>query len=361
MNGLERMRKALRREEPDRVPHFELLVDKKVRDVIKPGLSNEDFHEYMDIDGIGLGDKNNAWSHEVVDEAQRLYRDHWGAIIKFSTEAGGIPQEPALKSDGDFDKYVMPDPDEDWRYDKLRETVKRFKGERAVLCGVTDVFDVAKEHFLGDVAMFMDMIRNPDLVKRMSEKVLDYQLRYIDNCLEVGADFFFINGDYATTHYPMVSPRMAGEFLMPYLKALVDRVHLRGSLAIKHSDGQLWPLFDQIVATGVDGIHPIDPEAGMDMGEAKARYGDKICLLGNVDCGPLLTWGTPDEVRQETKECIRKGGKGGGLVCMSSNSIHSGVKPENYLAMLEIIHKYGTYPLEDHFDNLVEPGSGHWS
>ena len=53
MNGLERMHKALKVEEPDRVPHFEFLVDKKVRNAIKPGLSNEDFHVYMDIDGIG--------------------------------------------------------------------------------------------------------------------------------------------------------------------------------------------------------------------------------------------------------------------------------------------------------------------
>ena len=154
---------------------------------------------------------------------------------------------------------------------------------------------------------------------------------------------------------------MAAEFLMPNLKAIVTQIHKLGSLCIKHSDGLLWPLFEQIIDTGVDGIHPIDPEAGMDIGEAKAKYGHKICLLGNIDCGPLLTWGTPEEVRQETKECIRKGGKSGGLVCMSSNSIHSGVKPENYIAMLETIHEYGKYPLEDRFNNLVVPGSSKWS
>jgi uroporphyrinogen decarboxylase len=159
----------------------------------------------------------------------------------------------------------------------------------------------------------------------------------------------------------MVSPKMAAEFFMPYLKPLVTRVHELGSMCIKHSDGLLWSLFDQIIETGVDGIHPIDPEAGMDMGEAKAKYGDKICLLGNVDCGPLLTWGTAAEVRETTRECLRKGGKGGGLICMSSNSIHSGVNPENYVAMVEIIHEYGKYPLENHLDNLVVPGSGKWS
>jgi uroporphyrinogen decarboxylase len=154
---------------------------------------------------------------------------------------------------------------------------------------------------------------------------------------------------------------MAGEFLMPYLKAVVDEVHRLGTLCIKHSDGRLWPLFDQIVATGVDGIHPIDPEAGMDMGEAKAKYGHRVCLMGNIDCGPLLTFGSSEDVKQAVQECIRKGGKGGGLICMSSNSIHSGVKPGNYIAMVKAIHEYGKYPLEDRFTNLVAPGIGKWS
>lgn len=357
MNGLERIRRALRREEPDRVPHFEFIVDKKVRDAIKPDLSNEDFHEYMEIDGIGLQDKITAHRYVPVDEAKRVYRDQWGAIVKYTEEATPIPSVPVIKTERDLDSYVPPDPNEEWRYDNLRKAVQRFKGEKAIFCGVTDIFNIVKESFRGDVGIFTDMIRNPGLVHRMSEIVLNYQLRYTKNCIEVGADFFYINGDYAVTNGPMVSPKMAAEFLMPYLKSIVEHVHEWGALCIKHSDGLLWPLFDQIIATGVEGIHPIDPEAGMDMGEAKAKYGDKICLLGNVDCGPLLTWGTPEDVRQATKECLRKGGKGGGLICMSSNTIHSGVKPENYIAMVETIHEYGTYPLENHLDNLVVPGS----
>ena len=126
---------------------------------------------------------------------------------------------------------------------------------------------------------------------------------------------------------------------------MIDRAHDKDMLYMKHTDGNIWPIFDLIVGTGVNGIHPIDPEAGMDIGEAKTRYGDKVCLMGNIDCGPLLVWGTVDEVRHEVKECIRKAGKGGGLICMSSNSIHSGVKPENYVAMVKAIREYGQYPL----------------
>ncbi|MFQ5997313.1 MAG: uroporphyrinogen decarboxylase family protein, partial [Dehalococcoidales bacterium] len=114
---------------------------------------------------------------------------------------------------------------------------------------------------------------------------------------------------------------------------------------IKHTDGNIWPIYDVILDTGIDGLHPIDPMAGMDIGEAKAKFGDKVCLCGNVSCAFSLVSGTVEEVRQETREVIRKAGKGGGLICMSSNSIHSGVKPENYVALVKAIREFGQYPL----------------
>ena len=361
MNGLERITRALKRQEPDRVPHFELGIHEKVREVIKPGASYEDFVEFMDIDAIGVGDLTNATRFTPIDETKKVYRDQWGAIVRFSEEAAPMPAEAPIKTEKDLEKYVPPDPDEDWRYDNLRKAVKRFKGQRAIFAGATDVFNIVKDYMRGDIGLFTDMIRHPKLIHSLMDIVLKYQLRYMKNCREAGADFFFINGDYAVTNGPMVSVKMAADFLMPNLKAMVAQSHALGCLCFKHSDGHLWPLFQQIIDTGVDGIHPIDPEAGMDMGEAKAKYGQKVCLLGNVDCGPLLTWGKAEEVREATKECLRKGGKGGGLICMSSNSIHSGVNPQNYVTMVKTIQEYGTYPLEKNFKNLVMPGSGKWT
>ncbi|GAI03704.1 unnamed protein product, partial [marine sediment metagenome] len=147
-------------------------------------------------------------------------------------------------------------------------------------------------------------------------------------------------------------------FLTPGLKQIVQYCHSRGVPCLKHTDGNIWSIFDLIVETGTDAIHPIDPSAGMDFGEAKAKYGDKVCLIGGVDCGALLSWGTEDQVREGVKEAIRKAGKGGGYICASSNSIHAGVKPENYVAMIKAIREYGKYPLEDRFDNLVMPREG---
>ena len=71
----------------------------------------------------------------------------------------------------------------------------------------------------------------------------------------------------------------------------------------------------------------------MDLGEVKAKYGDRIAVKGNVDCANLLTFGTPEETIEATSTA--EGMPGGGFICSSSNSIHSGVKPENYVALMQ--------------------------
>ena len=263
--------------------------------------------------------------------------------------------EPAIKSERNLDTYVPPDPNLPWRYEWLKQVVKRFKGQRAIIVGCTDVFDVAKENLLGDTQYFRSMIKNPSFVDQVNEITLNYQLQYVKNCIDIGADVIFVNGDWAITQGPMVSREFIKRFIVPPFQKIVEYSHSRGVPCIKHTDGNIWPIYDLIVDAGADGIHPIDPMAGMDIGEAKATFGGKVCLLGNVSCAFSLVTGTVDEVRQETKEVIRKAGSGGGLICMSSNSIHSGVKPDNYIAMVETIREYGKYPLEKHFDNLVVP------
>ena len=78
----------------------------------------------------------------------------------------------------------------------------------------------------------------------------------------------------------------------------------------------------------------------------KARYGDRVAIKGNVDQTELLMYGPPEKVVEEVKACIRDAGVGGGYVCSSSNSIHSGVDLELYKVMVDTVHHYGRYPLD---------------
>jgi uroporphyrinogen decarboxylase len=139
-----------------------------------------------------------------------------------------------------------------------------------------------------------------------------------------------------------MSPHDFKEYIRPYLEKIVEYAHSKSLMVIKHSDGNIWPILDDLVGIGFDGIHPIQPQC-MDIGEVKRHLEDRAALIGNIDCQELLPDGTTDEVEQSVKETIETAAPGGGYIISSSNSIHPGVRPENYVAMVKAARKYGVY------------------
>jgi len=340
----ERLFRALERKEPDMVPHFEESIDGKIMNAILPGASYEEFIEYMDWDALVHRDRSFI-KEEVLSESPRIVRDEWGAVKRYTREIDPIPIEAPIKSEKDLESYKPPDPDEERRFELLERWVKRYKGERAIVAFVTDHNAITSD-ILGFSERLMAFYTNPELVLRVHQIVLDYLLRYINNATAAGADLVFIVGDWAYKNGPMFSLEHLNKFVLPPFKAMVQEAKKRGVYVMKHSDGNCWPFLDSIIETGVDAFQPVDPMADMDIGEVKQRYGDRLCLMGNVNCGSTLTFGTVAEVQRETKEVIRKAGIGGGLIAASSNSIHSAVKPENYVEMVRTIREYGKYPLD---------------
>jgi len=160
-----------------------------------------------------------------------------------------------------------------------------------------------------------------------------------------GVKIVYTGDDFAGNLGPLMSPRHFRKLFYPGLCRVMGGYKELGLLVIKHTDGNLWPIIDMIVDSGIDCLDPIDPQAGMNLAKVKALYGDRIAFKGNVDCAQLMTFGTPAEVVEATKEALRQGAPGGGFILSSSNSIHSAVKPENYQALLHTLHKYGRYPL----------------
>jgi uroporphyrinogen decarboxylase len=345
LTSVERVLKAVNRQEPDTVPTFEIDIDERVREAIRPGASYEDFCEYIGLDAVCYHEPRTD-QYEVIDKAKKIVRDQWGAIKQYADVSMSIPvlREPAIKTRQDLDRYASPDPDLPARFKQLEAAVKRFKGDKAIVASVRP-FGTIRDSLRGQDDLFRDMIRDPEMVTRLNEITDKYYRRYLKNLIDIGVDIVFETADWAFTHGPMVAPKHNAMFITPALKEIVDYCHSRGIPCLKHTDGNIWPIFDQIIEAGVDGVHPIDPLAGMDLGEVKAAYGDKICVMGNVDCGDLLSWGTKAQVREAVKDCIRKAGKGGGYICMSSNSIHGAVNPENYAEMIKAVREYGKYPL----------------
>jgi len=86
--------------------------------------------------------------------------------------------------------------------------------------------------------------------------------------------------------------------------------------------------------------------AGMNLKHLKDTYGDKLCLIGNIDVSQLLPFGTTDEVTQSVKKCIKDAGEGGGYMLSPCIDITNACKLENIFTMIFVTKKYGKYPLK---------------
>ena len=341
MTGLERMLAALRREEPDQVPLWELLIDRPVIEGLYGDISYEEFVERMDLDGITIfTNSKKKWLDSET------YENEWGIIWRVGADGLAYPLEGPIRSEKDLDTYQIPDPDAEYRYRFAREAVERFKGEKAIIFLGHEAFEYSWYLLGGLDKLFINYIKNPQFVKRLSEVAWSFQSRLLENMAQVGVDILLTGDDYAGKTGPMMSPRHFREFILPYLQKAVDIAHQHGLPFIKHTDGNLWKIIDMIVDTGIEGLHPNEPLAGMDIGEVKAKYGHRIAVVGNVDCGMLLPLGSEEEVIEAVKETIAKASVGGGHILSSSNSIHPAVKAENYRAMVAAAREYGKYPLD---------------
>ncbi|NQT52670.1 hypothetical protein HQ576_11490, partial [bacterium] len=159
-------------------------------------------------------------------------------------------------------------------------------------------------------------------------------LASIEAYLELGIELIGVGGDFAGTR-PLISPEAYRTFIVPEVRTCSRRIHAAGAWAVNASDGDLWEVIDDFL-TGceVDGYLEIDLHAGMDLRRLKERYGDRVTLLGNLDCGNTLSFGSTDDVRRHTIECLEAGmGRGGHILC-ASNAITASVSLENYLALV---------------------------
>jgi uroporphyrinogen decarboxylase len=133
---------------------------------------------------------------------------------------------------------------------------------------------------------------------------------------------------------------MFDEFIAPYLKQLVAGYRDMGFHVVKHTDGNIMPILDALVAANPHALHSLDPQGGVDLAEVKRLVGDKVCLIGNVNCA-LLQTGTDAEAKADIRRALVDGAPGGGYIFGTSNCIYTGMALRRYEMMLEIWRAYG--------------------
>ncbi len=220
-------------------------------------------------------------------------------------------------------------------------TLARMKDEAERSPGL---FRVAKLGALWEQATFLrhmeellaDLILHPNFVHDLLEGVLDVLLKYLEVYRsELDVECIWLSDDYGAQSTMLMSPRLWREFIGPRLRRISDAVHAAGYYFALHSDGAINDVLSDIVDSGVDILHPVQPEC-IDVGWIKREFGRHLTLWGCYGTQRTMVLGAPSQIRQEVDALCDLLGAGGGFILSPGISIGPETPIENAVAFIDI-------------------------
>lgn len=206
----------------------------------------------------------------------------------------------------------------------------------ALLYGFADVWQ-RPALVRGWEEFFVDLIERPDWVHYLCRKFTDFYLEDYTRAAEISGgriDLYLLISDLGSQRGPLISKAMFLEFVAPYLKEMIDRIHHLGGRVLFHSCGAIAPFIPELIRLGIDALDPIQPiDASMQPEQLKSAYGDQLCFHGGIDMQQLLPHGTPAQVEAEVRRYCDVLGAGGGYILGPAHLFQPDVPPENILAV----------------------------
>ena len=317
MTPRERFIAALeRRPVPGRVPHFELVFF----------LTMEAFGK------IHPSQRHYGQWDQMTERERRLHRNEIADVYVMTAERydhGAI--------------FLHPNPGSEDEILRLVDLVREKSGDKYFLMLHGDsTYGIPNGDNMIEFTEWL--LARTDEAKKQAQDNVNATLEKAERLMKHGGlDGFALCSDYCFNTQPFLSPALFAELVTPYLAQLCQGYRDLGFYSIKHTDGNIMPILDQLVAAKPHALHSLDPQGGVDIAEVKRRYGNEVCLIGNVNCG-LLTSGTDEEVIESARYCIRHGMPGGGYIFSTSNCAFTGLPLERYELMWKVWRDEAIYP-----------------
>ena len=368
---LDRMNKALRHEEPDRVPISDFFwgsfIERWRKDLGLP--ADTDIYRYYDLDWIVTAPNMDPHirQFEILKESDEevVVRTGFEAVIqkKFAN-----PMPAFLKFETDtiekMGAFAFDDPWDDRRYfgggdnqiagvgdgfvrnlPPWIETVKSLHPDFAVYGSICEGQETLWR-IIGSENVMLWIGLYPDEVGRFVERINEFALEMTKAQIESAdglLDGMVIWGDVAYRKDLFFSPDYWRKYFKPGVKAIVEVCHGHGLPVIYHGCGNVARIFEDFIEIGVDAYNPLEAKAGLDVVDLRRRYGHRIAFCGNMD---VITWahGSREELKRVVLTKLNAA-KGGGYIFQSDHSVPSNVSGQNYDYVVNLVREYGKYPL----------------
>ncbi|MGM0368412.1 MAG: uroporphyrinogen decarboxylase family protein [Actinomycetota bacterium] len=383
-NSHKRLSETLNHKEPDRIPFdlggalvcgINVIALKRLKEYL--GLNSEtkvfdkitqigevtsDVIDRLKIDIINVAPNppsRPSLAKDLSREDDYLkLRDEFGIEYRMPVKGGhfyDIYKSPLSDADSaeDINNYPWPDPLDQQRFRNLKEKADKVISEDKKAYFLERMSAGMWENAMwmtGYEKFFTDMIINKKLVHAIMDKFLEIKCKYWEKALEtVGNNVLVVStaDDLGTKEGMLVSLSIYKELIWPYHKKLFNFIKEKAKSKVYiffHCDGAIKEAIPLLIEAGVDILNPLQVNCrGMNTKKLKKEFGNNLTFWGGSCDNNILSFGTPEEVREETKKRISDLAPGGGFVFAPIHIIQSSVPPENIMAWWEILQKYGKY------------------
>jgi len=371
MNSRERLLTALNREIPDRLPATTHHLMPYFLDTYMDGASEAEFFEAFGLDpthwlwDVKPNEEAGDYWFPDVGEASWICSDQWRITSRVDAETpkkttrydivtprGTLStvleethqtewvKERLIKNKSDIELIAEFAPSPHCDVEEVNRKAAVW-GDCGIVRGSTPSFEIYGQPgcwqdaavLFGIQELIMQTFDDPTWVHEFLEILRQRKLATIASMK--GAKFDIVEhggGDASST---VISPNIFSEFVAPYDASLIKAAHEAGQRIVYHTCGGMMPLLELIADMRPDAMETFTPPSlggDADLAEAKARIGDRVCLIGGFDQWRFLQGCTPEETRRAVRQSFEEAGQGGGFILAPSDHFFD--------ADVELIHAF---------------------
>ena len=350
---VERLTRAMKRQEVDRVPNFEVLIENNhVEKILGRFAGNtmayggDPAKGVVDTDAVRpMKAKDYIDLCKIIGQDVIVMEAIWLPYKREDKDGKMVPvADKSVKNLKDYRKLKKPgqeDIDRTLKY--LREYKEAVKGTKI---GVTVLYGATFTSFymwiIGMCDFMMACYEDRLFIDEIIEDATEYWVNLSKAVVKEGVDFIYVGDDIAFKTGLFLPHKLMEEIWVPQMARIIEPA-LEANIPVQfESDGKIDDMMKDLIEMGVDCIRPLDPY-GIDYREYKKKYGDNVALSGNIDVEFPLTKGTPEDVEYDVIQHMQVLKPGYGYIAGSCHSIVDYIPHENFITMINAIHDYGKY------------------